>query len=249
MNIVEEYARQFKWRSWGEVFDALPIVDGHAVLDLGCGIGDQAAELSKRGCRVVGIDGNCELINFAISRNIRNARFEVDNIAALDKVAELFDGVWASFSPAYFPNNFSQTLECWRRKLRKGGWIALTEVDDMFGHHPVSSRTETLLDEYAEDALSQSRYDFRMGHKLARYLARAEFTVKKSFDIYDAELAFEGCASTEVKEAWQKRFEHMDLLRKFCSTEFQQVVSDFVSGISRDDHWCSSKVWCCIATK
>ena len=249
MNIVEEYANQFQWRSWEKVFDALPPVNGRSILDLGCGIGDQAAELSRRGGHVVGIDGNDEFIDFALSRNIENARFEVGNIASLQTVDELFDGVWASFVAAFFPKDFQETLACWKRNLRPSGWIALTEVDNMFGHQPVSPKTKALLDGYVEDALNKSRYDFWMGHKLAKCLAKAKFRLATSFTMFDAELSFDGAASAEVKRAWQNRFEKMTLLREFCGTEFENVVSDFVRGISRDDHTSTARVWCYIATK
>ncbi len=58
MTIVDEYARQRKWRSWQIVIDALPDLNQACVLDLGCGIGDLAADLSARGARVIGVDSN-----------------------------------------------------------------------------------------------------------------------------------------------------------------------------------------------
>jgi len=45
MNLAEEYRRQFEWRSWPDLVAALPPLDGATVLDLGCGVGDQAALL------------------------------------------------------------------------------------------------------------------------------------------------------------------------------------------------------------
>ena len=52
MGLVNEYRRQLNWRDWDAVFSALPPLAGLAVLDLGCGVGDQAAELVARGVRV-----------------------------------------------------------------------------------------------------------------------------------------------------------------------------------------------------
>ena len=48
MSLANDYKQQFQWRAWSTVFDALPSVRGQLVLDLGCGIGDQAAELVAR---------------------------------------------------------------------------------------------------------------------------------------------------------------------------------------------------------
>jgi ubiquinone/menaquinone biosynthesis C-methylase UbiE len=48
MSLSTEYHRQREWRAWPKIFDALPLPRGQTVLDLGCGVGDQAAELVAR---------------------------------------------------------------------------------------------------------------------------------------------------------------------------------------------------------
>lgn len=73
MSLASEYQRQFAWRDWSTALGALPAVRGQLVLDLGCAVGDQAAELVARGARVIGIDGNEELLRHARSRSLENA--------------------------------------------------------------------------------------------------------------------------------------------------------------------------------
>jgi trans-aconitate methyltransferase len=51
MSLTEYYTRQLAWRDWATVFAELPPIAGHRVLDLGCGVGDQAAELVGRGAK------------------------------------------------------------------------------------------------------------------------------------------------------------------------------------------------------
>jgi ubiquinone/menaquinone biosynthesis C-methylase UbiE len=63
------------WRAWSTIFDALPPLRGQTVLDLGCGVGDQAAELVARGARVIGVDMNDELLRTARSRRLENSEF------------------------------------------------------------------------------------------------------------------------------------------------------------------------------
>lgn len=46
MSLSSEYKRQFGWRDWPSVLDGLPSLHGQTVIDLGCGVGDLAAELS-----------------------------------------------------------------------------------------------------------------------------------------------------------------------------------------------------------
>ena len=80
MSRFEEYKRQFAWRDWRIILDALPSLEGQTVLDLGCGIGDMAASLVARGAHVIGLDLNVigldlneELIQEARSRGLANA--------------------------------------------------------------------------------------------------------------------------------------------------------------------------------
>lgn len=106
MSLSDEYKRQFAWRPWSEVIDLLPPLSGKTVLDLGCGIGDQAAELAKRGARVIGIDANDELLAEAQSRKIPNAEFRHGDLRALQDVG-IVDGIWSSFAAAYVPELIS----------------------------------------------------------------------------------------------------------------------------------------------
>jgi len=80
MSLVEEYKRQFAWRSWPTIFDALPSLQGQTVLDLGCGPGDLSAEFVARGARVVGVDLNEELLAHARSRQLAGAEFRVGDL-------------------------------------------------------------------------------------------------------------------------------------------------------------------------
>jgi 2-polyprenyl-3-methyl-5-hydroxy-6-metoxy-1,4-benzoquinol methylase len=65
VSLASEYKRQFVWRDWPTVFDALPSLHGQLVLDLGCAVGDLAGELVARGARVIGVDLNEELLQEA----------------------------------------------------------------------------------------------------------------------------------------------------------------------------------------
>lgn len=77
MKLIEEYSQQYDWRSWSTILDALPELDGQLILDLGCGIGDLAADLSVRGAHVIGVDLNEEFVTYANERQVANAQFRV----------------------------------------------------------------------------------------------------------------------------------------------------------------------------
>jgi 2-polyprenyl-3-methyl-5-hydroxy-6-metoxy-1,4-benzoquinol methylase len=52
MSLSEEYKKQFSWRSWSTVLEQLPPIADCLLLDLGCGVGDQTAQLAERGATV-----------------------------------------------------------------------------------------------------------------------------------------------------------------------------------------------------
>ena|SRR5690606_37480284 len=245
MTLVSDYARQLRFRDWSRILATLPSLEGQRVLDLGAGIGDLAAELAARGARVVGIDGHPELVEAARARHIAGATFHLGDLR--DRLnTDPADGIWCSFTAAYFPD-LSATLSRWAERLVPGGWIALTEVDDLFGHEPLAETSRALLEAYADQAFAQGRYDFRMGRKLERHLTTAGFTVGESFAVDDRELSFSGPAPTEVLAAWSARFDRMAPLRDFCGAAFETVRNDFLACLARDDHHTRTEVRCCVA--
>jgi SAM-dependent methyltransferase len=246
LSLASEYRRQFRWRAWPVVFGALPPLEGTTVLDLGCGPGDVAAEFVARGARVVGIDGNEELVREARSRNLPTAEFRKGDLRTNLHIDVAADGLWCSFTAAYFPD-LPGALATWAGHLRPDGWIAVTEVDDLFGHEPLGTQTKALFNAYAEQALTAGRYDFYMGRKLEDYLQRSGFIVSKVLTLADQELSFSGRAHPDVLEAWHNWLSRMTLLRDFCGSRMDQVEEEFLSCLGREDHRSVAKVYCCIA--
>ena len=248
MTLSDEYRRQFRWRPWPRILDALPALQGQCILDLGCGPGDLAAALAARGAVVTGVDVDEELLGVARSKGLANAEFRQANLKALPDLGVTVDGIWSSFTAAYFPD-LTPVLSSWAKQLRRGGWIAITEIDNLFGHEPLGSRAKTLLRAYAEDALAAKRYDFHMGRKLRPHLEHSGFEVVKAFDLEDLELSFAGPAEPEIVEAWRDRFNRMKLLRESCGREFDAIREEFLACLARPDHYSQSKVQCCIGIK
>jgi SAM-dependent methyltransferase len=158
------------------------------------------------------------------------------------------DGLWCGFAAAFFPD-LSTTLALWARKLKPGGWAAITEIDDLFGHEPLSVKSKALLTSYADEARSAGRYDFFMGRRLREHLSRAGFHVTREMSLADAELSFKGPASAEVVEAWRARLNRMRLLHDHCGAHFDVLKAEFLDCLHRPDHRCSARVVCCLAVK
>lgn len=247
MSLADDYARQHVWRDWPRVLDALPPLHGRLVLDLGCAVGDQAALLAARGARVIGIDLNAELLHVARARGIPGAGFLEHDLRALPDLGVAADGIWSSLAPAYFPD-LAVALRSWARFLRPGGWIALTEVDDLWAHEPLGAEARAVFDAYAEEALGAKRYDFRMGRKLGGFLEAAGFRVVKTMALADRELAFAGPAPPEVIEAWRARLDRLTRLRELCGDRFEPVRDELLRCLARPDHRCEAKVLSCLAT-
>lgn len=248
MDIVEEYRKQAAWRSWPAIFAALPPVDGKTVLDLGCGIGDQSAELAARGACVIGLDAQDELLAAARSRGLPHAEFRLADLHRPLDPAIIADGLWASFSPAYF-TDLGAALARWLPHIRPDGWIALTEIDDLFGHEPLSVRARSLFDAYAADSLSAGRYDFHMGRKLRSCLERARCTVTTAFSVPDQEFSFDGPARPDVLEAWRRRLTRMALLRDRAGSDWETIADEFLGCLQRPDHRSLCKVCFVLARK
>jgi SAM-dependent methyltransferase len=248
LTLAQAYKRQFAWRDWSSIFAALPSLAGQTVLDLGCGVGDQAVELARRGARVIGIDMNEELLHEARSRGLADVELRIGDLRELPDVGVLADGIWCSFAAAYFID-LPKVLAAWARQLRPGGWIALTEIDDFFGHEPLGARSKSLFEAYVSAALDAGRYDFRMGRKLGEHLSASGFVVTTVMTVEDRELSFDGPASADVIDAWRTRFERMTLLRASWGAEYDDVRDEFLRALADPSHRSQAKVYCFIATK
>ncbi|MBX3233191.1 MAG: class I SAM-dependent methyltransferase [Labilithrix sp.] len=249
MSLANDYRRQAAWRDWPTAFAALPSLEGKTVLDVGCAIGDQAAELVAHGARVIGVDANADLLKVARARGLppERAEFRQHDLRALPDLGEPIDGVWCSFTAAYFVD-LEPALKSWIACLAPGGFIALTEVDDLFAHTPLAEETRAILDAYADDALRAKRYDFRMGKKLAPTLEAIGFTPAEERSLGDAELSFSGPAAPDVLEAWQSRLDRMVTLKDFAGDRFDAVARDFLACLARPEHRSGARVHFCLAT-
>lgn len=246
MDLAEQYRRQYGWRAWADAYDALPELAGARVLDLGCAVGDQAAALARRGAQVVGVDGNEQLLALAKARGIEGADFHAGDLRD-PQVGDGFDGIWASFAAAYFPD-FGHVLSRWSELLRPGGWIALTEVSGLFEHKPIPVAAQQLLRHFARESAAAGRYDFDMGAKLTDFLSAAGFAVTLQRTLADRELSFEGPAEPEVLQAWAARLQRMHLLRQRAAQDCPSLADDLLACLGSADHSTQCRVHFVIAT-
>jgi trans-aconitate methyltransferase len=246
-HLGEQYRRQYAWRSWSVVYESLGDLRGQTVLDLGCGPGDQAADLAARGATVVGIDLDETLLATARSRRIPGASFvKADITDPRTFRGRKVDGIWISFAAAYV-TSIDAALALWSAALSSGGWLAITEVDDLFGHEPLNPAHRALILSYYQDALDNGRYDFCLRHRLRRQLAAASWQVTLDRDVTDAELSFDGPATHDILEAWTLRLSRMQLLASHFGPDWPDFRAEFLASLSAPQHRSLSTVWSVLA--
>jgi ubiquinone/menaquinone biosynthesis C-methylase UbiE len=103
-----EMQREAVWRFVEPLFQP-----GSRVLDIGCGVGDDAATLQARGVHVTGIDASPEMVRIARERGVE----------ASVRRAEDIDHLAGSFEPR--PSAWRITAYCSRKVRRAAGSISI----------------------------------------------------------------------------------------------------------------------------
>lgn len=247
MSIAQIYSDQYRWRRWPELYPDLGDISGKLILDLGCGVGDQARDLSERGAQVLGIDANPDLIDHASGRGIPGARFLCDNIRNLKEHDLETEGIWGSFTAAYFPQ-FDQFLDHIDGVLKPGGWLAITEVDNLFGHEPLAPRWAALVGRYYRKSLEERVYRFRSYDHVHEVLSQRGLHIEIDRKLDDDEFCFAGPADVDVIAAWKSRLGTM--MPRFAErfgTEATGFDSAFLQCLTSEAHRSHSYVWFILA--
>ena len=247
MSYIEHYKNQYRWRSWETVYDLLPDMHGQTVLDLGCGVGDQAADFIAQGAYVIGVDMSEAMLREARSKCPENARFIQCDFQNLPDLGVKADGIWCSFAAAY-SIDFIPVLTSLKKHIKKSGWLALTEIDNLFGHEPLNEEVKRMFEKYSSQAYNAGWYDFYMGRKLKGYLKKSGYKILNTVILEDREFSFSGPAEEGVIHSWQARFDRMPHLKESCGDRFGDLRKEFLSCLTEEEHQSLCKVYSCIAT-
>jgi ubiquinone/menaquinone biosynthesis C-methylase UbiE len=110
-----EMQREAVWRLIEPLFPS-----GSRVLDIGCGIGDDAVALRARGVHVSGIDVSPEMVRIARDRGIDASLRRAED---LDGLHGSFDGILSNFGALNCVASLASLRDPLARLTRPGGWL------------------------------------------------------------------------------------------------------------------------------
>ena len=138
LNMIYEYYSNTERQGPGSpeiTLKALSFIDGltekSKVADIGCGTGGQTMVLAQNtACEIIGIDLWADFIN-QFNQNAQNKNLQdrvkgvVGNMGNLPFQEEELDLIWSE--GAIYNIGFERGLNEWRKFLKQGGYIAVTE--------------------------------------------------------------------------------------------------------------------------
>ena len=138
LNLIYEYFANNDRQGPGnieETLKALSFIDGltenSTIADIGCGTGGQTMTLGQNTpCEIIGIDVWQDFIN-KFNQNSKNLKLQsrvkgiVGNMENLQFQEEELDLIWSE--GAIYNIGFERGLNEWRKFLKMGGYIAVTE--------------------------------------------------------------------------------------------------------------------------
>lgn len=144
-------------------------LNGHAVLDLGCGVGTFALDFAKRGCQTVGLDISPRSIQACVENqkklNIENATFIKADIQENVFQPESFDSIIAADIIEHLnPILLRKALENCFMWLRKGGALVIHTFPTRYYYQVMTPASLALLPLMWMSSYNAERY-VRFLHK------------------------------------------------------------------------------------
>lgn len=122
-SVIGRLQRDALWRRFDELFER-----GQALLDLGCGTGEDALYFARQGISVHGVDVSSAMIEIAGRRTEQEEGISVETLS-LERLAGVaggpYDGAFSSFGPINCVSDLSALARDLGALIRPGGMAAL----------------------------------------------------------------------------------------------------------------------------
>lgn len=151
-----------------DVVELLDPQPGEQILDLGCGTGDLAVDISARGAEVTGADASPEMVSRAAAK-YPHLRFVVSDARSLDLDTGSFDAVFSN-AALHWVKEARRAVGEIHRVLRSGGRF----VAELGGRGNVRTVERALEETLAERGISAAQRNPWYFPSLAEYVGLLE---------------------------------------------------------------------------
>src|SRR5215469_8716716 len=114
---VGRLQRQAVWRSMDRFFRS-----GDKLIDLGCGTGEDALHLARRGMQIFAIDASPEMVRIARGRGVNASVLGIEEVGCIQG---LFDGAISNFGALNCVSNLEILRGMLGRLVNPGGYLAV----------------------------------------------------------------------------------------------------------------------------
>lgn len=207
----------FVSRFGASLVDLLSPKEGEMILDLGCGTGDLANDISAYGAKVLGIDASTDMINQA-QRKFPELQFEVHDGASMPFTDE-FDAVFSN-AALHWMKQPEPVVDSIYRALKSGGRF----VGEMGGQGNIASIIEGIQESmvqlgfYYDESLFP--WYFASEEEYRKLLEQAGFEVV-AMDLYERPTPLDG---EDGLRNWLKMFSD-NLLIHLNNAQKEQVYT------------------------
>jgi SAM-dependent methyltransferase len=95
---------------------------GDEILDVGCGTGEDAVHLGRRGVHVSGIDASGEMVKIACSRGVAATRLAIEE---LERIHARYDGLLSDFGALNCTADIERVASSFARLVRPRGYAVV----------------------------------------------------------------------------------------------------------------------------
>jgi ubiquinone/menaquinone biosynthesis C-methylase UbiE len=176
---------------------------GDRILDLGCGIGDDAVHFMERGTEVMAVDASAEMVRIARSRGVEAFSCQ------LSAISSQFDGAISNFGMLNCVERLEPVAADLGRLIRPGGKLAICVI----GRFCLRETCRYALEARFDKAFRR----LRPGGTMASFGVHVRYPsvrrIQRAFARHFRLESWYGIGLCSPNDAWERRLAHLPFLR------------------------------------